>query len=38
VERGLNPNATATATFSYSCGGGTVQRCQSGKVGGWLDR
>ena len=38
VERGVNPNATPTATFQYNCGGGAVQRCFSGKVGGWAVR
>lgn len=36
-ERGLNPNATPTASFQFSCtsAGG---RCLSGKVAGWLAR
>jgi hypothetical protein len=33
VERGLNPNAVAQRTFSYSCSGA---RCGSGAVGGWI--
>jgi len=35
VERGLNPNAGASATFKYSCSG---ERCSSGKVGGWIKK
>jgi len=38
VERGVNPSALPAAAFSYNCGGGSVQRCASGKVGGWSSR
>jgi hypothetical protein len=33
VGRGLNPNATATQTFTFRCSG--AERCSSGTVGGW---
>jgi hypothetical protein len=33
VERGINPNATATSTFEYGC---TAPRCSSARVGGWI--
>jgi hypothetical protein len=44
VERGLKPNNTPVATFSYACGPGgatpgrppTPGRCESGSIGGWL--
>ncbi len=35
VERGLNPNQTTDAKFTYGCG---AVRCSSGKIGGWLTR
>jgi hypothetical protein len=41
VQRGLNPSAKPTATFSFSCGGPAVApeaRCSSYKVGGWIKR
>jgi hypothetical protein len=37
-ERGINPNARPELTFSYSCSGANVQRCSSGRVGGWVKR
>ncbi len=36
VERGVNPNATPTQTFTFGCGGPV--RCSSGKIGGWIRR
>jgi hypothetical protein len=41
VERGVNPNATPVATFTFRCGGPAAApetRCSSYKVGGWLRR
>jgi len=38
VERGVNPNATPTATFTFRCGGGGAMRCSSFAVGGWTTR
>ncbi len=35
VERGLNPNQTTDAKFTYGCG---AVRCSSGKIGGWVTR
>jgi hypothetical protein len=35
IER-INPNATTMRTFEFSCRGEGVQRCSSGKVGGWI--
>ena len=35
VERGLNPRARSSATFTFNC---TAERCLSGRVGGWLLR
>jgi len=36
VERGVNPNSQPLLTFSYRRTGPTVERCSSGKVGGWI--
>ena len=36
VERGLNPNDTPKPTFTFGCTGPTVQRCGSGRIGGWI--
>jgi hypothetical protein len=36
VERGINPNGRPVPTFDFSCTGVAVQRCSSGKVGGWI--
>jgi hypothetical protein len=33
VQRGINPNATPTDKFSFSC---TAARCESGRLGGWI--
>ena len=35
VERGVNPNSSPIATFEYGCNG--AARCQSGRVGGWIE-
>ncbi len=37
VERGLNPSATPQPTFTFNCGG-TLDRCSSYKIGGWVKR
>ena len=36
VERGLNPNDTAQAQFTFACRGGAVERCSSRRIGGWI--
>ena len=36
VARGVNPNDTPKPTFTFKCG--NMQRCSSGRVGGWLTR
>jgi hypothetical protein len=36
VERGVNPNATPQASFSFNCRGAGVETCFSGGVGGWV--
>jgi len=36
VERGNS--GVPQDHFTYGCEGGGVQRCSSGKVGGWVDR
>jgi hypothetical protein len=36
VERGVNPNDTPRATFSFGCQGPEVKRCSSASVGGWI--
>jgi hypothetical protein len=36
VERGIPDGAIRQQTFSFSCGGGGVQRCSSSRVGGWV--
>jgi hypothetical protein len=33
AERGINPNDTPVAKFTYSC---TAGRCTSGRVAGWI--
>jgi len=39
VERGVPSSADARkAVFDFSCGGQTVQRCSSYRVGGWISR
>lgn len=41
VERGRLPNFTPIPTFTFECGGvgaTTINRCSSGKVGGWVTR
>jgi hypothetical protein len=38
VERGLNPQATATPKFTFSCSGPSATRCSSARVGGWIRR
>ena len=35
VERGVNPNSSPITTFEYGCNG--AARCQSGRLGGWID-
>ena len=35
VERGINPNAVPQNEFQYSCSG-RVERCKSGRIGGWV--
>ena len=35
VERGVNPNDTQQPRFSFACRG-AVQRCSSGRIGGWV--
>jgi hypothetical protein len=35
VER-VNPNAMPIPTFSFGCRGERVQRCSSGRIGGWV--
>jgi hypothetical protein len=37
VERGINPRAGVMSSFEYGCEGATVQRCGSGKIGGWIN-
>lgn len=39
VERGV-PSSTDTrkAVFDFKCGGQTVQRCSSYRVGGWISK
>ena len=37
VERGLNADARPTRVFTYKCSG-SLYRCESGKVGGWIKR
>ena len=34
VERGVNPNTTPRPDFQYGCG---AARCDSGKIGGWVE-
>ncbi len=36
AERGINPNETPQATFSFKCRGAGVETCVSGRVAGWL--
>ena len=36
VERGINPDDAGSPTFSFKCSGAAVERCSSGRVGGWL--
>jgi hypothetical protein len=38
VERGLNPNATATRKFTFSCTAPAQVGCSSARIGGWLRR
>jgi hypothetical protein len=37
VERGVNPASKPQPSFSFACGG-TVDRCSSARVGGWIKR
>jgi hypothetical protein len=37
VERGVNPNATATPKFTFSCSA-PADRCSSARIGGWIRR
>lgn len=39
VERGV-PTSTDTRkpVFDFKCGGQTVERCSSGRVGGWISQ
>ena len=34
TERGINPQDTPVATFTYGCKGG--ERCASGRIAGWI--
>jgi len=36
VERGVNPAAKPTSTFTFKCNGQV--RCSSYKIGGWIKR
>jgi len=36
VERGLNPNATATPSFTFSCNATSGPNCSSARIGGWI--
>jgi hypothetical protein len=38
IERGLNPNNSPRQTFTFACKGGSVERCSSHRVGGWINR
>ena len=39
VERGIPSSAEARkAVFDFKCGGQTVQRCSSYRVGGWISK
>jgi hypothetical protein len=35
VERGINPNASATQSFQFAC---SAARCSSARVGGWISQ
>ena len=35
VQRGLNPRATPSRTFTFQC---SADRCGSATVGGWIDK
>jgi hypothetical protein len=35
VERGVNPSAQRQSAFTFNCGG-TVERCSSYRIGGWV--
>jgi hypothetical protein len=35
VERGVNPDDTPKRTFTFGCKGPGVERCRSGRIGGW---
>ncbi len=37
VERGVHPSATPMPTFTYACKG-SIERCSSAKMGGWIKR
>jgi hypothetical protein len=37
VERGVNPAAVPMQTFSFRCSGPGVERCGSGRIGGWTE-
>jgi hypothetical protein len=36
VERGVNPAAVPTPTFTFKCGG--QERCSSYRIGGWMTK
>jgi hypothetical protein len=36
AERGINPNAARMPTFTFKCSGGSVKRCSSATIGGWV--
>ncbi len=38
VERGLNANSRPEVRFSYGCRGNGLERCASGRIGGWVRR
>ena len=37
VERGVNPRSKPIPAFTFECSGENVDRCGSGKIGGWID-
>jgi hypothetical protein len=37
VER-VNPAARRLSTFTFECSGGSVERCSSARIGGWVKR
>jgi len=37
IERGLNPGANASPTFTFACSNTGDGRCSSARVGGWIE-